>query len=78
MTRSEFIGGLFASAVTGGYTTVDGGFAGRGAADGMLRIAHCGDPQLGMGLPMAPGDKPTPERFRTLGLICSMYNLIEC
>ena len=64
MTRGEFIGGLFASAVTGGCATAGGGFAGRGAADGILRIAHCGDPQLGMGLPMAPGDKPTPEGYR--------------
>ena len=64
MTRGEFIGGLFASAVTGRCATSDGGFAGRGVTDRTLRIAHCGDPQLGMGLPMTADDKPTPEGYR--------------
>jgi len=59
MTRGDFIGGLLATAATGGCVT-----PWREAPDGVLRIAHCGDPQFGMGLPRTADRKQTPEGYR--------------
>lgn len=52
--RRDFVGGLLAASVFSGYGTP--------SSDGTLRIAHCCDPQFGMGRPRQ-GNKQTEKGY---------------
>ena len=58
MNRREFLGGLTAMGFAGctGVRPL--------ADDGTVRIAHCGDPQLGMSWPRTPDKKRTEEGYQ--------------